>query len=524
MPPNPALPALRRLPPVDVAIVGGGLVGAALATALAANPSTAHLSTLLIERALPPVSAPPPPAAAAVTADAARPHASVPPAAAPAHPPPPHGLRTATLTAASVALLDAAAVTPRLGHRLRPFHRMVVWDRPLPPPELAASFPVGGPAAWETAGGGVGGGGKGDVGDGGGIFGLAGALGPSFGVMDLTAPGGAPMGGVVENEVLLRALYDTLRSSPGAVTEVRASLRALDRPSVTGLAELTLALEGTAAAAGGGGGGSGGSGGGGGGGSDMAAEEVVVGAKLVVGADGARSAVRSLTGMEWISGRYPAAAVVANVTTATDTGVAYQRFLPSGPLAMLPLAPTGAAAQPPVSNIIWSVSPIEAAALVAAPPAAFVRELHTALSTASPQGVPVVTGIAGAGRASFPLGWGLAPSPAGPRVALIGDAAHAVHPLAGQGVNLGVADVKSLVGLLGRIAAVGGDVGVSGREWEDWTAGRLAANGRMMGAIEAVRRGFGVGGVGGVARRVGMAAFGQSGRLRDAVVRYAMGL
>lgn len=518
MPPNPSLPALRRLPPVDVAIVGGGLVGAALATALAATPTTAHLSTLLIERAPPPVSTPSPSAAAGVAAADAPPPAPPSPVP-PASPPPAHGLRTATLTAASVALLDASAVTPRLGHRLRPFHRMVVWDRPLPPPELSATGPAGGPAAWETVGGGVGGGGGGALGDDGGIFGLAGALGPAFGVMDLTAPGGVPMGGVVENEVLLRALYDALRSSPAAVTEVRASLRALDRPSVTGLAELTLALEGTAAG--------GGSRGGGrdGGSSGAAAEEVVVGAKLVVGADGARSAVRSLAAMEWVSGRYPAAAVVANVTTASDTGVAYQRFLPSGPLAMLPLAPTGAAAaEPPVSNIIWSVAPTEAGALVAASSAAFVRELHTALSTASPPGIPVVTGVAGAGRGSFPLGWGLAPSPTSARVALVGDAAHAVHPLAGQGVNLGLADVAALVSLLGRVAAVGGDVGVGGRGWEDWAAGRLAANGRMMGAIEAVRRGFEVGGVAGVARRAGMAAFGQSGELRDAVVRYAMGL
>eukprot|EP00168_Porphyra_purpurea_P019623 TRINITY_DN78_c1_g1_i1.p2 TRINITY_DN78_c1_g1~~TRINITY_DN78_c1_g1_i1.p2 ORF type:complete len:281 (-),score=73.68 TRINITY_DN78_c1_g1_i1:125-883(-) len=205
--------------------------------------------------------------------------------------------------------------------------------------------------------------------------------------------------------------------------------------------------------------------------------------------------------MAWTAGRYDAAAVVANVSSATDTGVAYQRFLPSGPLAMLPLAPAGGGGggppEPPVSNIIWSVSPVEAAALVGAPPGSFLRELHAALTVASPPGVPVVTGVAPAGRASFPLGWGVAPSAVSPRVALIGDAAHAVHPLAGQGVNLGLADVATLVGVLGKAAAVGGDVGAGGRTWEAWAAGRARDNGRMMAAIEGVRRGFGVGGWGG---------------------------
>jgi len=320
------------------------------------------------------------------------------------------------------------------------------------------------------------------------------------------------MGAVVENEVLLAALYAALRSTPGAVTELRARLCGLDRPTPTGLAELTLAVEG---------GDDGGHAGGGGG---AAPERVVVPAKLVVGADGARSAVRTLAGMAWTSGRYDAAAVVANVSTATDTGVAYQRFLPSGPLAMLPLAPAGGSAEPPVSNIIWSVSPVEAAALVGAPPGVFLRELHTALTAAAPPGVPVVTGVAAAGRGSFPLAWGVAPSAVSRRVALIGDAAHAVHPLAGQGVNLGLADVAALVALLGKAAAVGGDVGAGGRSWETWAARRARDNGRMMAAIEGVRRGFGVGGVGGVLRRAGMAAFGHSGGVRDAVVRYAMGL
>jgi len=437
-----------------------------------------------------------------------------------------------------VALLDAARVTPHVGRRLRPFHRMVVWDRPLPPVGLGegAAGGVGGDAFtsggvseafWGGPLGGrrrrVGGDGYGDAGGGGGgggggVFGAGGALGPAYGVMDLTAPGGAAMGAVVENDVLLAALYAALRSTPGAVAELRARLCGLDRPTPTGLAELTLAVEG---------GDDDGSAGGGGGGDGAAPERVIVPAKLVVGADGARSAVRTLAGMAWTSGRYDAAAVVANVSTATDTGVAYQRFLPSGPLAMLPLAPAGGGggrAEPPVSNIIWSVAPVEAAALVGAPPGVFLRELHTALTAAAPPGVPAVTGVAAAGRASFPLGWGVAPSAVSPRVALIGDAAHAVHPLAGQGVNLGLADVAALVGLLGKAAAVGGDVGVGGRSWETWAARRARDNGRMMAAIEGVRRGFGVGGVGGVVRRAGMAAFGQSGGVRDAVVRYAMGL
>lgn len=165
-------------------------------------------------------------------------------------------------------------------------------------------------------------------------------------------------------------------------------------------------------------------------------------AQLVVGADGANSRVRELAGIPISESAYGHSAVVANFETSNDHGgTAWQWFRPDGVLALLPLPGKRV-------SMVWSTPQDHAEELVACEP----DELAVRVSAAS-KAVPgelVPTGAA----AAFPLRLMKAGSITGTRLALVGDAAHNVHPLAGQGLNLGLADVNSLASA---IAARGPD-------------------------------------------------------------------
>ncbi len=169
-------------------------------------------------------------------------------------------------------------------------------------------------------------------------------------------------------------------------------------------------------------------------------------AQVVVAADGADSAVRAALGLGATTVDYEQAAVIANVATAEPhQGVAHERFAPAGPIALLPLD-DGA------RGLIWTLATDAAARALALPEADFLRELQQAFGWRAGR-------FERAGkRASYPLRLQRATETLAPRCVLIGNAAQALHPVAGQGFNLGMRDAALLAETL---LQDGGDAGAA---------------------------------------------------------------
>ncbi|XP_050353848.1 ubiquinone biosynthesis monooxygenase COQ6, mitochondrial [Nymphalis io] len=201
---------------------------------------------------------------------------------------------------------------------------------------------------------------------------------------------------------------------------------------------------------------------------------------LLIGADGAKSAVREAMGVQYLSWNYDQMGIVATLQLAEETTntTAWQRFLPTGPIAFLPLNPT-------MSSLVWSMTNTQAKELLNLPEERFVDAINDAMWKQYPRSSavdactswlgswlkrfnlpdgaerqlpPSIKSIVTDSRAAFPLGFGHSTKYIGPGVALIGDAAHRVHPLAGQGVNLGFGDVKELINFLSDAIYTGLDI------------------------------------------------------------------
>jgi len=170
-------------------------------------------------------------------------------------------------------------------------------------------------------------------------------------------------------------------------------------------------------------------------------------APLVVGADGRGSRVRREAGIGVTGWDYRQAGVVATVALERDhQGVAYEHFLPSGPFAILPLTERRA-------SLVWTESAARGAALKQVGPEAF--EAHLRRRFGDFLGKIEVVGP----RFVYPLSLQLADKLTAPRTALIGDAAHAIHPIAGQGLNMGLKDAAALAQVLIEAVRLGEDFG-----------------------------------------------------------------
>ena len=181
-------------------------------------------------------------------------------------------------------------------------------------------------------------------------------------------------------------------------------------------------------------------------------------AGLVVGADGAESAVRREAGIDAGGWDYGQRAVVAHLASARPHGAtARQRFLDTGPLALLPLADGR-------SSLVWSTLPEHAESLTQCTEDEFADRVTAASAGVLGRLVPTTP------RVSFPLRLLHARRYVAPRIALIGDAAHTLHPLAGQGINLAFLDAAALVDVAGDALAVGDDPGELAilRRYERW--------------------------------------------------------
>jgi 2-octaprenylphenol hydroxylase len=287
------------------------------------------------------------------------------------------------------------------------------------------------------------------------------------------------LGHIVEDNLLRTVLADALAAAANAEIGVGAALEAVD----VGARGVTVRL----------------------------ANGGTVQGTVVIAADGGDSAVRRLLALPVRDVSYAQTAIVTHVaSTLPHRQTAWQRFLPGGPLALLPLADGR-------SSIVWSLPTAEGERLLAASEAEFL----TALQDAS-------AGVLGelsssTLRAGFPLHALHALYYCVPRVALVGDAAHTVHPLAGQGMNLGLLDAACLAAVIEDAVLAGEDAGDL-KVLRRYERQRKGDNLKMQAAFDALHRLFRLPAWAAPVRAVGMRAVNSAGPVKRLLMEHALGL
>lgn len=290
--------------------------------------------------------------------------------------------------------------------------------------------------------------------------------------------GEATLGHIIENNIITAALYERLNAFENVevITDARYTSISIDAENAS------VALE----------------------------SGKTIKTKLVIAADGSRSSLRQQFDISVRGWDYDHTAVVTYVKTEkSHQETAWQRFLPTGPLAFLPLPEN-------YSSIVWSTQPQQAKELIEMPD----EDFCSALSAAFDHQLGQVTSCGP--RAGFPLRFFVANEYVRPRLALVGDAAHTIHPLAGQGVNLGLADVASLAEVLMNTDVT--DIGSMTvlRRYERW---RKADSVSLFVAMDSLKRLFGSEHPGvRWLRNFGLSLTNQIAPLKHHLVRSAMGM
>lgn len=297
---------------------------------------------------------------------------------------------------------------------------------------------------------------------------------------DAAQAGAAYLGYIVDNQSLLDALWERLRGLDDVELRAPEEVRAVDVSSGHVAIELTSGER--------------------------------LQARLVVGADGVRSRVRQAAGLASRGWRYDQTAIVATVEISEPhRETAWQRFLDTGPLAFLPLVGRRC-------SIVWSSTNARAEDLLSLSEAEFNSALQASF------GDRLGRVQLASRRLGFPLSFAHASEYIGERVALLGDAAHQVHPLAGQGVNLGISDAIQLADTIQAATEARKDIGGKTvlRRYE---RARKEGNLAMLAATDALYRLFTqtappVSQI----RGLGLGLVNRVNPLKNAIMRYAMGL
>ena len=239
--------------------------------------------------------------------------------------------------------------------------------------------------------------------------------------------------------------------------------------------------------------------------------------RLMIAAEGRQSPTRDAAGITLAKWDYKHRAIIAGLTHEKPHGnVAWEIFYPAGPFALLPLNDDADGTHR--SSLVWTVSESDAAGVTKLGDRAFLAEIEKRMG-----GVLGKVLSVGA-RSSYPLGFHHTAKITAERLALIGDAGHGIHPIAGQGLNLGLRDVGALVEVLADGARLGLDPGDPEllKRYENW---RGLDSFMVALATDGLTRLFGVpGGAASAVRRLGMAAVQRTPMLKDFFMNEARGV